>query len=174
MNQHFFFKILVAGPGGVGKTSLLQQYMKNTFDNSTKMTIGVDFYLKELQVDSDVKISLQLWDLGGQKMFQSLHGDYVEGAKGALLLIDLTKFFMVKKVQKWVELVRKEREDLPILFLGNKVDLKDKISVDDEVLKELTEKHNMHSYLKTSAKTGQNVDEAFEKIAELVYNHKDK
>jgi small GTP-binding protein len=172
MNQHFFFKILVAGPGGAGKTSLLRQYIKNTFDNSTKMTIGVDFYLKELEFDSGVQVSLQLWDFGGQEHFQGLHGDYVEGAKGALLLIDLTQFFMVKKVQKWVELVRSERDDLPIVFIGNKVDLQDKIMIGDEVLEEMMEKYNLSTCLKTSAKTGRNVDEAFEKIAELVYNHK--
>jgi len=172
MNKHFFFKILVAGPGGAGKTSLLRQYIKNTFDKSTKMTIGVDFYLKELEVDSGDLVSLQLWDFGGQEHFQGLHGDYVEGAKGALLLIDLTQFFMVKKVQKWVDLVRSEREDLPIVFIGNKVDIEDKIMVGDDVLEEMMEKHDMATCLKTSAKTGQNVDKAFETIAELVYNHK--
>ena len=172
MTKQYFFKIIVAGPGGAGKTSLLQRYVKNTFSNSTKMTIGVDFFLKEVNMNSDAKVSLQIWDFGGQEHFQGLHGDYVEGAKGALLLIDLTQFFHIKKIKKWVDLVRKEREDLPIVFVGNKVDLKDKIMVDDDLLREKIEKYNMETFLKTSAKTGKNVDKAFEKIAELVYERK--
>ncbi|TFF99777.1 MAG: GTP-binding protein [Promethearchaeota archaeon] len=173
MVKQFFFKILVAGPGGAGKTSLLQQYIKNMFDPSTKMTIGVDFFLKEVDMGTDDKVSLQIWDLGGQKMFQELHKDYVEGAKGALVLIDLTNFFQTKRVQKWVELVRSERKDLPIIFIGNKSDLKDDIMVDDKYLKELTEEHNMDAVLKTSAKTGENVDKAFELLTKAILdNHR--
>jgi Ras-related protein Rab-39B len=136
------------------------------------MTIGVDFYMKELEFDSGVEVSLQLWDLGGQEMFQSLHSDYVEGAKGALLLVDLTRIFEIERVKRWVDIVRMEREDLPIVFIGNKVDLKDLIKVNDQELEHAMEEFNMASYLKTSAKTGENVDKAFRTIAEVVYNHK--
>lgn len=171
--KSYFFKILVAGPGGAGKTSLLRQYIKNKFSESTKMTIGVDFFLKELQLNSDVKVSLQLWDFGGQKHFQNLHKNYVEGAKGALLLIDLTRVFEIERVKKWVDLVRMKKDDLPIVFIGNKVDLKQDIKVDDDLLQKAMEEFNMLDMLKTSAKTGENVDKAFERIAELVYNHRE-
>ena len=161
----------MAGPGGAGKTSLLQQYVKNSFSETTKMTIGVDFFLKELRLGSDVDVSLQLWDFGGQRQFREIHGDYVKGARGALLLVDLTRIFEIERVKKWVDLVRFERDDLPIVLIGNKVDLQDLIKVKDEELKYAMEEFNMETMLKTSAKTGKNVDKAFDTIAEIVYNH---
>ncbi|TFF99778.1 MAG: GTP-binding protein [Promethearchaeota archaeon] len=170
--KNYFFKILVAGPGGAGKTSLLRQYIKNKFNDSQLMTIGVDFYLKELQIDPDINISLQLWDFGGQKHFQDLHKQYVDGAKGALLLIDLTRVFQTEKVKKWVDIVRMKKDDLPIVFIANKVDLEDKIKVKDEELNGAMQEFKMETLLKTSAKTGENVDKAFETIAKVIYNHK--
>lgn len=166
--KKYFFKVLVAGPPGAGKTSLLRRYIKDKFDESSLMTIGVDFYMKPLEINNDIQCSLQLWDFGGQKQFERLHETYVEGASGALILIDLTRVPKMKVVTKWMNLVRLEKKDLPIILLGSKADLKDLIIVDEEFMKKVMDKFNINHYLNTSAKTGKNVDEAFLLIAKQI------
>ena len=87
MPKKFIMKILTAGEGGVGKTKLLHRYVEGKFSGETKMTIGVEFFLKEVMIDGQ-QCALQLWDFGGQERFRFLLENYVLGAKGALLLFD--------------------------------------------------------------------------------------
>ena len=89
MSRPLVLKILTAGEGGVGKTTLLHKYIKGEFLADTKMTIGVEFFLKEMNVDG-FDVILQLWDFGGQERFRFLLESYVTGARGALLMFDLT------------------------------------------------------------------------------------
>ncbi|MFW9783025.1 MAG: GTP-binding protein [Candidatus Heimdallarchaeota archaeon] len=162
--RNFLFKILITGDGGVGKTSLLRRYVDGTFDESTIMTVGVEFFIKELIFD-DIHCTLQLWDLGGQKRFRYLLENYVMGARGALLLLDLTKLPKIGDILEWVNIARLHDINLPIMLVGNKYDLEDFIAVDDESALHLKNAFNMVDYIKTSAKTGYNVEEPFELIA---------
>ena len=119
MQKYFLFKILVGGDGGVGKTTLLRRYVNGKFDDSTIMTVGVDFFVKEISLNfnnSKMKCSLQLWDLGGQKQFRHLMSSYVMGARGALLLIDLTRLPEIKAVLEWVNIIRMHDIDIPIIL----------------------------------------------------------
>lgn len=170
--KKYFFKVLVAGPPGAGKTSLLRRYIKDKFDESTIMTIGVDFFLKNLEINENLNCSLQLWDFGGQKQFEKLHETYVEGASGALILIDLTRVPSMEVVDKWMNIVRLEKHDLPVILLGSKSDLKDLIIVDEEFMRKVMDKYSINHYLKTSAKTGINVDKSFEVIAKEILQSK--
>ena len=76
MTKKFILKILTAGEGGVGKTTLLQRYVEGKFSEETKMTIGVEFFLKEMEID-EKHCTLQLWDFGGQERFRFLLESYV-------------------------------------------------------------------------------------------------
>jgi len=87
MSKSIVLKVLTGGDGGVGKTTLLHRYVEGKFSSETKMTIGVEFFLKELMID-DQKVLLQLWDFGGQERFRFLLKSYVIGARGALLMFD--------------------------------------------------------------------------------------
>ncbi|GAH39257.1 unnamed protein product, partial [marine sediment metagenome] len=89
MSKPRVLKIITTGEGGVGKTTLLHRYVEGIFLADTKMTLGVEFFLKELDLDGN-KILLQIWDFGGQERFRFLLQNYIMGAKGALLLFDLT------------------------------------------------------------------------------------
>ncbi|KKN20596.1 hypothetical protein LCGC14_0933940 [marine sediment metagenome] len=162
--RSFIFKILVGGEGGAGKTSLLRRYVDDFFDDSSVMTVGVDFFTKELNFDN-IHCSLQLWDLGGQKRFRYLLDNYVMGARGALLLFDLTKMPKIGNVLDWVNIVRLHDINLPIILVGTKNDLEDFIAVDDESAIHIKNAFNMINYVKTSAKTGFNVENVFEIIA---------
>jgi len=160
MGKKFILKLLTAGEGGVGKTTLLHRYVEGKFSQSTKMTIGVEFFLKEVEVDSQ-QCTLQLWDFGGQERFRFLLESYVLGAKGALLMFDLTRIQTLENLEQWVKLVRKGDPNLPILFVGTKLDLKEDIMVDDDYARNFLEELNLFDYIKISSKTGHNVQEAF-------------
>lgn len=172
MQKYYLFKVVVAGDGGVGKTTLLRRYVDGMFDESTIMTVGVDFFLKQLDFNSSITCALQLWDLGGQKQFRHLMSNYIMGARGALLLIDLTRMPEVNNVLEWVNIVRMHDIDLPIILVGTKLDLEEAIAIDDDTALNIKETFNMIDYMKTSSKTGHNVERVFERMAERLMNIK--
>ena len=167
MPKKFILKILTAGEGGVGKTTLLHRYVGGQFSADTKMTIGVEFFLKEMEVDGK-QCTLQLWDFGGQARFRFLLESYVLGAKGALLMFDLTRPMTLENLQEWVYIVRRGDNNLPILFLGTKLDLENDIMVDDDYALQFKDKFNLFDYLKVSSKSGNNVMESFELLTRRI------
>ncbi|MHA2035689.1 MAG: Rab family GTPase [Promethearchaeota archaeon] len=162
--RNYIFKILITGNATVGKTSLLRRYVDGMFDESSVMTVGVDFFTKDLLFDG-VHCSLQLWDLGGQKRFRYLLDNYVMGARGALLLFDLTRMPKIGDILEWVNIARLHDINLPIILVGTKNDLEDFVAVDDESALHIRNAFNMVDYIKTSAKTGYNVEKVFELLA---------
>ncbi|MBA7532349.1 hypothetical protein ES705_24575 [subsurface metagenome] len=167
MTKKFILKILTAGEGGVGKTTLLHRFVEGQFSADTKMTIGVEFFLKELDLDGK-QCTLQLWDFGGQERFRFLLESYVLGAKGALLMFDLTRPMTLENLQQWVTICRKGNANLPILFLGTKIDLVNDIMVDDDYALSFKEKFELFDYMKISSKSGENVLEAFELLTKKI------
>ncbi len=167
MTKKFILKILTAGEGGVGKTTLLHRYVEGKFSADTKMTIGVEFFLKEIDLDGK-QCTLQLWDFGGQERFRFLLESYVLGAKGALLMFDLTRPMTLENLQQWVTICRKGDPNLPILFLGTKLDLENDIMVDDDYAFTFKEQFELFDYMKISSKSGQNVSEAFELLTKKI------
>jgi len=163
MPQKFILKILTAGEGGVGKTTLLHRYVEGKFSAETKMTIGVEFFLKETEIDSN-HCTLQLWDFGGQERFRFLLESYVLGAKGALLMFDLTRLMSLENLQQWITIVRKGDPNLPVLFVGTKLDLTDEIQIDDDYAMSFLNEFNLIDYIKISSKTGENVSTVFEML----------
>ena len=167
MPKKFILKILTAGEGGVGKTTLLHRYVEGKFSADTKMTIGVEFFLKEIEVDGK-QCTLQLWDFGGQARFRFLLESYVLGAKGALLMFDLTRPMTLENLQEWVNIVRRGDSNLPILFLGTKLDLENEIMIDDDYVLQYRDRFNLFDYMKVSSKSGNNVMESFELITRKI------
>jgi len=163
--RNYVFKILIAGDGGVGKTTLLRRYVDGVFDESTIETIGVDFFLKELRSNNvDARCTLQLWDLGGQERFRHLLESFVMGARAALLLFDLTRMPVIDNILSWLNIVRMHDFNLPVLLVGTKLDLEDAIAVDDDSAINIKRTFNMFDYIKTSSKTGYNVGKTFETV----------
>ena len=171
MTKKYVYKILVAGQGGVGKTTLLTRIVTGKFVQNTAMTIGVEFHLLNLTLGNEeekVNTVIQLWDFGGQERFRFMLDSYVAGARGALLLYDMTRLRTLDGLDEWVKIVRTHDPDLPILFVGTKLDRVEDITVSDDYAKEFLEPLNMFDHLKISSKDGTGVEQAFKKITRKV------
>ncbi|MFX0073468.1 MAG: Rab family GTPase [Candidatus Hermodarchaeota archaeon] len=164
MTKSILLKVVTAGEGGVGKTTLLYRYVEGRFIADTRMTIGVEFFLKELNIE-DRKVLLQVWDFGGQEHFRPLLSSYARGAKGALILFDLTRPSSLGLIEQWVNICRQDNPDIPIIFIGTKLDLNDQITIGDEIALQIKEEFDFFDYIKISSKTGENVQLVFELLA---------
>ena len=161
----FLFKVCLLGDGGVGKTTLLRRFIENKFYIDAKLTIGVDILNKTLNFGEDIECRLSIWDFGGQERFRSFQDGFIMGAHGALILFDLTAMkSAIWRIENWVKMARKADPSMPLILIGAKSDLEDRIIVSDDEALDIKEKYHFIDYLKTSAKSGLNVDKAFEEL----------
>ena len=170
--KKFVLKVLTAGDGGVGKTTLLHRYVSNRFIADTSMTIGVQFHLKNITFGG-VECTLQLWDFGGQERFRFLLPTYASGAKGALLLFDLTRMQTTFSLENsWLPIVRKEDTNLPVVLMGTKLDMVDPTypSIDENYAPDFVRDNRLHGYIQTSSKTGERVEEAFRMLVKTIFD----
>jgi small GTP-binding protein len=169
ISKVYIIKIITGGNGGVGKTTLLYRYAKGEFKKDTKMTVGLQFFVKTLQHKS-VDCTLQIWDFGGEDRFRFMVDCYLKGAHVGLLLIDLTRPVCLERLPLWIKLFRRFDNKLPIIIVGSKYDLLDHIAIDDEQIEEMMALYHIKDYFKTSAKMGLNVDETFNYAAKIGLN----
>jgi small GTP-binding protein len=164
------FKVPIAGDGAVGKTSLIIKFIENKFSHEYKSTIGVDIFTKSINLGKD-EILLTLWDIAGQERFKIIRKGFFEGAKGAIIVYDVTKKESFKNVSEWAGEITQFSGDIPMFICGNKIDLSDKREVSTEEGKKLSLKMKK-SFIETSAKLGENVEEAFTKISSMILGNK--
>jgi small GTP-binding protein len=160
MSYDLTYKIITGGDASVGKTTMLKRYVEGQFVD-TQMTIGVDIMQKILTLEDGLNVSLQLWDFGGQQHFRFFLDSFVKGANGAFLMFDLTNMNSFNNLEEWVKIIRKDNSMLPIVLIGSKLDLKELIVIDDEMVEDAKERFNFADYLKISSKTGYNVNKSF-------------
>lgn len=167
----YLFKSIVVGDGGVGKTALTLRFSKDFFTEDYKMTIGVDFHVKTITIDTNegpIKAKLQLWDTGGQERFSSIRPMYYRGSLGAVLVFDLTNSSSFDHLPQWIEEVRANiKAEIPLLLVGNKSDLFSQRAVSLEEINSFTRNFNLY-YMETSAKTGEGVGDCFYILACLM------
>merc|ERR1712228_18055 len=172
MSKKVLLKIIIIGDSGVGKTSLLHKYVNNRFIEEHKATIGADFSTKEIMIDDNRLITLQIWDTAGQERFQSLGNAFYRGADACLLVYDITSKQSFDHIQKWKDNFLhqanpSEPTEFPFLLLGNKSDLDEQRQVEtDDAMTYATKQKHMEFY-ETSALTGQNLEVAIRLIANI-------
>ena len=163
VEQVYSFKLIVIGPAAVGKSSLIRRFVENKFSLHYKFTIGVDFMTKTIEFEPGKSAKLTLWDIGGQERFKVLRRSFYEGTNGALIVFDLSRANTFTKMKEWLSDARQSIEnDFPVIIIGNKSDLIPEIGeiIDrNEPLKYAKAENS--TYIETSAKTGNNVDNAF-------------
>ncbi|HEC37057.1 MAG TPA: GTP-binding protein [bacterium] len=163
LGLNYVVKTVLLGEAGVGKTSLVYRFIENKFRENYKSTLGVNLLKKDLEVEGYGGVSSQIWDLGGQESFRSLRKLYLEGANGGLIIFDLTDKKSFDKLNDWLESFRIARGEQPLLLIGNKSDLENQAKITEKEASKYAKNNNMDLIL-TSAKTGQNVEEAFIKL----------
>ena len=172
-------KIALLGDGAVGKTSLRRRYMGEGFDKNYQLTVGADFSMKDVVIDGR-KVRFQIWDLAGQQRFEVVRTAYYGGAIGGILVYDISRPETFFNSPKWIKELWKHNEVgvVPVVVLGNKADLRGllptEITYEQGVafanqLTRLTQKAGFTvDYFDTSAKTGLNVNEAFENLGKKI------
>ncbi|KAJ1957857.1 hypothetical protein IWQ62_005004 [Dispira parvispora] len=164
-------KVIILGDSGVGKTSLMNQYVNKRFSNQYKATIGADFLTKELVID-DKLVTIQIWDTAGQERFQSLGVAFYRGADCCVLCYDVNNARSFETLDSWrdeflVQASPRDPENFPFVVLGNKIDLEDsKRMVSQRRAMNWCQSKGNIPYFETSAKEGIKVDAAFETIAQ--------
>ncbi|XP_078577230.1 ras and EF-hand domain-containing protein homolog isoform X8 [Branchiostoma floridae x Branchiostoma japonicum] len=163
------FKVVLAGDAAVGKSSFILRLCKNEFRPNMNSTLGVDFQMKTMVID-DTPVTLQIWDTAGQERFRSIAKSYFRRADGVLLLYDCTYEPSFMNVREWVDAVEDGApRTLPIMLCANKLDLRnDAIKSGQKVIlkghgEEMAREHGA-LFCETSAKQGDNVQDAVEKL----------
>ncbi|HEV8595315.1 MAG TPA: Rab family GTPase [Thermoplasmata archaeon] len=169
--KHVKAKVCLVGDIGVGKTSLIKRFVLDTFDDKYIATIGTKVMKRSVPCKwrgADAVMDMVIWDIMGEKGFrQLLKESYFEGTHGIIAVCDLTRRDTVSDLYGWIELGRTNAGEIPMMFLGNKADMKTKVVVQEAELAGLAERHGA-AYFLTSAKTGLNVESAFAGLAERV------
>jgi small GTP-binding protein len=156
-------KVVVAGDGAVGKTSLIRRYCEGKFAGSRVMTIGVDFQTKRVELPTG-SIKLSIWDMAGQERFAPLRGGFYRGSRATALVFDLGNFDTLTHLDAWRAEVLKSMPDQKFVLVGNKCDLPR--VVPEKVARGYAEQIGA-AYLETSAATGAGVPALFEALARL-------
>lgn len=161
-------KVIILGDSGVGKTSLMNQFVNKKFSNQYKATIGADFLTKEVFVDDRV-VTMQIWDTAGQERFQSLGVAFYRGADCCVLAFDVTAPNTFRSLESWrdeflIQASPRDPENFPFVILGNKVDLENR-AVSAKRAQQWCQSKNDIPYFETSAKEAMNVELAFQTIA---------
>ena len=155
-------KICMLGAFSVGKTSLVTRYVESIFGDKYHTTVGVKISKKELTVEEQ-EVKLIIWDLAGQDDLTRLRTSYLRGTSGYILVFDGTRPFSLKVALNMHKEAREYSGDIPFVLIMNKFDLQSTDwEVDQEQLSEL--EASGIEVLYTSAKTGDGVDELFQKL----------
>ena len=170
-------KVLLCGNSGVGKTSIFKRYFKNEFEGNYNSSIGIDFQTKVIKRKSR-QYSIQVFDTAGEERFRSITSSYFRMAEYFLLIFDLTNRNSFDAIPEWIALLKEYVEKPKFMIIGNKSDLEKNKIPDDEINDALEDKEqfkiNDENFIKVSAKTGKNINYAFDYLLDLIEKNIDE
>jgi len=166
----YAYKLILGGDGGVGKTSMVHRFVDDSFQTDYKSTIGTSIMKKECDFeDLESKVRFVIWDLAGQAQFQRVRQTYLSNAEAGILVFDVTRKETFNSIEKWFNEIMGASKSISLILIGNKVDLVEDRKVSSEEGEALANKLNL-SYFEASAKTGENVNDAFKMLALQMIN----
>ena len=159
------YKIVLIGDINVGKTSILSRFRYGSFESDYMPTLGIDFFSKNLFFE-DKTIRLILWDTAGQERFRSLIPSYLKNADCIIIVFDITNKESFLSLNKWLTDAKNNASENTIYVIcGNKIDLKERRTVNENEINEYIEKNTGVIYMECSAKNGQGIKDLFNVIA---------
>ncbi|TFH30090.1 MAG: GTP-binding protein, partial [Promethearchaeota archaeon] len=176
-------KVLILGEGGVGKTTLLYRYVNQVFIDSTKMTIGSDFFVKKIKYIDDKyenRLTMLLWDFAGQERFRFILKDYTKGAECVFLVFDLVRFNSLNRLNNWLEILKEGgvwgNPKVTFILVGTKKDMigPDMASVPESSITDFQKEFGIDQYFETSSKDGTGIEDLFEQVAHTLINQEDE
>ena len=172
MNEENFdilYKIVIIGDSGVGKSNILSRYVRDEFSIDTKATVGVEFGSKILTLNNQ-QIKIQIWDTAGQEKYKSVSSIYYKGAKGALLVYDISRKETFNNINRWInEIKNNSDENINILLIGNKCDLEEARQISQEEAFQKAKEINA-GFLEVSALQAVNIEKAFMYLIQQIHS----
>ena len=165
--QKEIIKLGTLGESKVGKTNLSNVFIGNKFDDEELSTIGVGNLIKKIDIkykEKSKSISLKIWDTAGQERFKSVATQYIKSCDGLLIVYAVNDRTSFEKIEEWLKEVEEKKNTnnkVPLVLIGNKIDLENERVVSKEEGEKLAEKYNIE-FFECSAKKGINVNEAFQ------------
>ncbi|KAL6116774.1 cracr2a [Pungitius sinensis] len=167
------FKVVLVGNSSVGKTSLLRSFCEGRFRPSTTATVGVDYSVKTLTLDN-MQVAMQLWDTAGQERYRSITKQFFRKADGVVVMYDVTVEESYRAVRPWLSNVQEAAgEGIPILLLGNKMDMDGDREVSFKEAEQLA-RENKVMFFEVSAYTAKNVTESLTHLARVLMEQEDR
>jgi len=166
-------KVCLVGDLAVGKTSLIRRFVLDAFEDRYQTTLGAKVTKKVLQIpvpdqDVEARMDLTIWDIMGQPGFQELLREaYFYGARGVLAVADLTRRSTLIDLSGWIDGVEKVVGRVPVLIAINKADLEDHADYGEKEIRGIAEAYDA-DFVRTSAKSGAGVEEAFQRLGAVV------
>ncbi|MFX1570389.1 MAG: Rab family GTPase [Promethearchaeota archaeon] len=158
--QEFAYKICIFGDKGVGKTTLVHRYLTDEFHENMQATLGASIHIKDIELENG-KVTLHIWDFGGQKRFKFLISSYARGSVGAIFMFDLTNDESLIALNDWLPEYGKTVRSIPLIMVGGKLDLDQQRVCKKDDVSEIMTRYNFYKYIECSSKTGENVESVF-------------
>ena len=166
-----YISLATLGNSNVGKTNIINNFLGLQFTDKNITTIGIDFKIKNVILENNSKLKVKIWDTAGQERFRSMAFNFLKNIQGILLIYDLTDESSFISIDRWINNLENKLDikNVPIILVGNKNDKEDERKISYEKGLKYAQKYNF-KFFEMSAKTGENVNEAFLTLIHLYYD----
>ena len=168
----FIIKILIIGDSTVGKTNFVYKFSEDKFRENYFASTGIELKTTSIQIDGK-SIKIQLWDTAGQEKYRAMIKNLYLKSQGIIILFDITNETSFINLKNWMSQIKEScGEDIPILLVGNKIDLEDNRVINKERAMEYANNENIE-YIEVSSKTGENINKALTSLLQKILKRDD-